>query len=88
MKNIVHPNDINLDGKKIIKFCKKAKFKNLPFKNNHALALKNLSRDESAPKHKDPFDRMLICQAISEDMFFVTHDKLLQYYQCGNIFLV
>jgi PIN domain nuclease of toxin-antitoxin system len=30
--------------------------------------------------HKDPFDRMLVAQAIAERMIFVTADKRLQDY--------
>lgn len=36
---------------------------------------------EKAPqKHKDPFDKILICQAKVEDMLFLTHDHLILYY--------
>ena len=37
-------------------------------------------REESAPPHKDSFDRMLICQAAMENMMFVTHDFLIPSY--------
>jgi PIN domain nuclease of toxin-antitoxin system len=30
--------------------------------------------------HRDPFDRMLICQAIDEDMTIVTPDRLMTSY--------
>lgn len=30
--------------------------------------------------HKDPFDRMLIAQAISEEMILITDDELIQMY--------
>ena len=30
--------------------------------------------------HKDPFDRMLICQAKAEGMTFITHDSKLSAY--------
>ena len=32
------------------------------------------------PLHKDPFDRMLVCQAISEGMTVVTPDPLIRQY--------
>ena len=50
-------------------------------KEEHVFAMKKLRRKENAPPHKDPFDRMLICQAIVEDMTFVTHDSLILYYE-------
>jgi len=41
----------------------------------HALALHGLP-----PLHRDPFDRMLIAQAVSEPMHFLTRDKALAAY--------
>ena len=36
---------------------------------------------ESLPKiHADPFDRMLICQALSRNLTILTPDKLIQNY--------
>ena len=87
-KHILHPTEMQFNGKDIIHFCKESKFIKLILKEEHIIELSNLKREENAPRHKDPFDRMLICQAISENIFLVTHDKLLQYYQCDNVFLV
>ena len=44
-------------------------FKTLEFKFNHAAALRTLPF-----YHRDPFDRMLIVQALEEAMVLVTHD--------------
>jgi PIN domain nuclease of toxin-antitoxin system len=41
----------------------------------HTLTLARL-----AHHHKDPFDRMLLCQAITEPLRLVTADSLLQSY--------
>ena len=46
----------------------------------HLFAMSGLKREESAPQHKDSFDRMLICQAITEKMMFATHDSLIPGY--------
>ena len=46
---------------------------------SHTFVLGSLS-DEGNTGHKDPFDRMLIAQAKSENMLFVTHDKRLLTY--------
>lgn len=32
------------------------------------------------PRHRDPFDRMLVAQAQAEDLTLVTHDRLLEPY--------
>lgn len=42
---------------------------------DHAVALRGLPR-----LHGDPFDRMLVAQAISEPMRFLTHDATLARY--------
>jgi PIN domain nuclease of toxin-antitoxin system len=47
----------------------------LPIKLLHALAVEGL-----ADYHQDPFDRLLIAQAITEPMFFLTADRLLLRY--------
>jgi PIN domain nuclease of toxin-antitoxin system len=41
----------------------------------HALAVRGLP-----PLHRDPFDRMLIAQAISEPLHLLTHDAALAAY--------
>lgn len=50
-------------------------FEFLPIRADHVLAVGDLP-----PHHNDPFDRMLIAQARSEDMEFVTADGIMQQY--------
>lgn len=50
-------------------------FQILPVQLRHALSLLNLPE-----VHKDPFDRMLISQAISEEMALVTGDPQIGRY--------
>jgi PIN domain nuclease of toxin-antitoxin system len=50
-------------------------FQQLPIHANHLLTLGKLP-----PHHQDPFDRMLIAQAIHEPMHLLTHDKQLSNY--------
>ena len=70
-----------VSGKQLKEFSEKAGLQNLDLKPQHTLMLSTLHYSESAPKpHKDPFDRMLICQAKSEEMLLMTHDALLPYY--------
>lgn len=52
-------------------------FKQLYIQNQHLFEIKNLPQ---MPKHKDPFDRLLISQAKSENFYFLTVDeKILEY---------
>lgn len=52
-----------------------AGFKPLPVTWTHALALNGLPAI-----HRDPFDRMLVAQAISEPLHLITHDRQLAAY--------
>ncbi len=47
----------------------------LPMTWDHAAALRRLPR-----LHGDPFDRMLVAQAVSEPMHLLTHDATLARY--------
>lgn len=50
-------------------------FQVLPVTLQHTFALKDLP-----PLHKDPFDRMLIAQALAEGLTLVTDDKFIRQY--------
>ena len=47
----------------------------LPIELPHALALRSLP-----PIHKDPFDRMLVAQALAEHAVLLTRDPLIRQY--------
>ncbi len=55
--------------------ARQAGFRPLAVTWNHALAVHGLP-----PLHRDPFDRMLVAQAVSEPMQLVTHDAALAAY--------
>lgn len=57
------------------KIVNKYGFNYLDIKLNHILGLKNLK-----DYHKDPFDRILISQSISEKMTLLTDDRLIKRY--------
>lgn len=50
-------------------------FKSLPFDEASALQLRRLP-----PLHRDPFDRLLICQTIEHGMTLLTPDRLISEY--------
>ena len=87
IKYLLHPAEMK-PAEYVMKCCEKADFHLLNLSSESICKLAELSRPESAPKHKDPFDRMLICQAVTEDMLFLTHDTLLPDYAVPNILLV
>ena len=50
-------------------------FRELPISSRHCLAVEDLP-----PVHSDPFDRLLVAQAKTSQMKFLTHDRLLASY--------
>ena len=58
------------------------------YSEEHIFCLRNLKRPESAPSHKDPFDRILICQAMTDNMLLITHDHLIPDYNEPCIYSV
>ena len=86
LKNLKNPKGMPVSGIKVAEYCDKSGFTRLPLQNEHVQQLATLNKDEGVD-HKDPFDRMLICQAKAEGMIFITHDtKLSAYHEsCVNI---
>lgn len=82
IKFAICPNDFVFSGKRMDLLCRAADMIFLPLQPEHIFLLSTLHYSVSAPKiHKDPFDRMLICQAKSERMKLITHDSLIPYYE-------
>ncbi len=54
----------------------KSHFEQLPIRFGHAEQVTSLP-----PHHHDPFDRMLIAQALSEGLTLVSHDRHLARYE-------
>ncbi len=77
---MAHPENFLYSGKHLEKGCEENGFISLPILNKHSAELETLVRPEDAPPHKDPFDRILLAQAKSERMKFMTHDTLIPYY--------
>ncbi len=80
IKHIAHPDKMICSSSDVISKCRKYGFKELAIKDFHIQFLHALHRAENAPKHNDPFDRLLLAQAKSEGFIFVTHDTLIPYY--------
>lgn len=88
IKHLAHPDVMPVSSKEISEYCEQSGYEKLNIKEKHIFAMADLKRDEQAPPHKDPFDRMLIAQALSENMLFATHDKLIPGYNVPCILSV
>lgn len=80
IKHLSHPDAMPVTAKELVGYCEQSGFQNILIKEKHIFALEKLTREEAALPHKDPFDKILICQASVEKMLFVTHDSLLTDY--------
>lgn len=80
IKHLAHPDIMTVSAEEISGYCKESGYKQITIKENHVFAMEGLKREKHTPPHKDPFDRMLICQADVEKMVFITHDSLIPSY--------
>lgn len=68
--------DFRVDPDRLIKMLLAHGYEELPVTAEHALRVHLLP-----PLHKDPFDRMLVAQALAEGMTLVTGDEAVLQYQ-------
>ncbi len=80
IKHILHPDRLRINGSLLEKGCEENGYFVLPILNKHVSALETLKRLENAPRHNDPFDKIMIAQAKTEGLMFLTHDSLIPYY--------
>ena len=66
---------LEIDLEELTRQLAEAGFEELAVRWAHGRAVRNLP-----PHHRDPFDRLLIAQAISEPLRLLTHDRLLERY--------
>ena len=69
-----------ISGIDFMHYCEQSGYHKLPIDDLHVKELDGLERDESAPAHNDPFDRILLSQAKAEGFTFLTHDPLFRGY--------
>ncbi|HEY4192008.1 MAG TPA: type II toxin-antitoxin system VapC family toxin [Mesorhizobium sp.] len=65
----------DVDAARIVQMCNDAAYEIVPVTPAHAVAVASLPHI-----HADPFDRIMIAQAIIEPMRLVTHDKVVAAY--------
>ncbi len=81
IKHQLHPDSMTISEEEFEKLGKQAGFRKLGIVSEHIYAIKSLVYPDDAPRHKDPFDRLLLAQAIAEKMKFMTADEKIPLYQ-------
>ncbi len=75
IKNSVKPNEIPVTAEQVTRFCRESRICELPVSFAHAQAVSRLPAH-----HNDPFDRMLVAQAMEEGLSILSHDGKLPPY--------
>ena len=70
-----------ISGVEFMHYCEQSGYHKLPVDDLHVVELANLVRDESAPPHNDPFDKIMLSQAKAEGFTFLTHDPFFRGYK-------
>lgn len=81
IKHMLHPDKIRMNGSLLEKGCEDNGYAVIPVFNKHVMALESLKYSGNAPRHNDPFDRIMIAQAKAENLMFLTHDSLIPNYK-------
>ena len=81
MKHNAPNSNLSITAQEFISYCEEAGFFPLNMVNKHVVTASQLYTTEADKyNHKDPFDRLLLAQAKSENYSFLTHDSKLDYY--------
>jgi PIN domain nuclease of toxin-antitoxin system len=74
------PDDMPITGAQGLHWCRRAGYTVLPVTGEHAAAAGALPQ-----LHRDPFDRLLVVQALHEPMRLLTHDPAVKAYDAGIV---
>ena len=69
------PNAMPVSGPDALGYVREAGYELLDVKPEHAIAIQDLP-----PLHADPFDRLIVAQALVEPLRLITHDKIVASY--------
>ncbi|WP_226819055.1 type II toxin-antitoxin system VapC family toxin [Acidithiobacillus montserratensis] len=75
IKHSLGRGDMPVSSQDAVRYFRESGYRFLTIETEHALALKNLPAH-----HQDPFDRMLVAQAMVEPMRLLTHDATMALY--------
>lgn len=87
LKHLKHKN-FRLSAEQFEFLCNQNYLENIQIQNKHVKRLAEIKERFGELEHNDPFDRMLLAQAMSENMVLITHDQKFKQYNCANVLLV
>ncbi len=75
IKHALGRGDMPISGQDALRYFSESGYRRLPIEPEHAVAVEGLPAH-----HNDPFDRILVAQALVEPMRLMTHDSLVALY--------
>jgi PIN domain nuclease of toxin-antitoxin system len=75
IKHSLGRGDMPISGQDALRYFSESGYRQLPIEAEHAVAVEDLPAH-----HNDPFDRILVAQALLEPMRLMTHDALVARY--------
>lgn len=75
VKHDKHPEDMPVSVDETLAYCIEAGYRELLLNANETCLLSKLDSFAMGPVHKDPFDRMLMCQALANEMLLLTRNS-------------
>lgn len=79
LKHLKHPDVFNFTAEEVYEDCIRSGYVITDLHTRHIIGLHNLRTPEGL-RHQDPFDKMLISQARTDHMLFLTHDLRMRDY--------
>lgn len=67
--------EMPVSSQEALRYFQESGYRFLPIEPEHAVAIEDLP-----PHHADPFDRILVAQALVEPMRLITHDRAVARY--------
>lgn len=75
IKHALGRGDMPVSSRDAVRYFGDSGYRLLPIETEHVVAV-----EELAAHHQDPFDRILVAQALHEPMRLMTHDPLVALY--------
>lgn len=89
MKHDAPHTNLALTASEFIRYCEESGYFQLSMSNKHVAAAAELDVSTAEKhNHRDPFGRLLLAQAKTENYAFVTHDPAFDYYHEKCVILV
>ena len=88
LKHSHDPQNMIISVKQFLTGCQMSGFLPVNLSDRHIEKAESLTMTDNAPEHNDPFDKLILAQAKTENFLLLTHDKKMGYYEEACVILV